>query len=148
MDLTKFLSARQLMGRAAVQNMEQVIEPSCNKTVIAAFNSLLGPFLLATPNPRRGQALQKIVEDTITLSKQITVEMALYHWAWIPAGIENDADNAAYVDHLNARGKGNSVLWCTFPAFCRHYKEKGQEGDVCVVKAGVELTTAEMLIGI
>ena len=147
-DLTKFLSIRQLIGRAAVQNADQHIEPPCDRTVITAFNGLIGPFLIATPNPRRGQALQKIGEDAITLGKELAMEMALYHWAWIPAGVEKDIDNSGYVDHLNARGKGNSVLWCTFPAFCRHYKKDGEEGDVCVVKASVEMTNADILVGL
>ena len=147
-DISKFLSTRQLLGRAAVQSAAQHIDPECNKNVVKAFNSLLGPFISVTPSPKRIQALQKIVDDAVALSKETAVEGVLYHWVWIPAGVEKDVDNAGYIDHLNARGGGNSVLWCTFPAFCRHYKEKGEEGDACVVKASVEFTTSDVLMGL
>ena len=136
------------MGRAVVQSADQHIDPECNKKIVKAFNSLLGPFLSVTPSSKRIQVLQKIVDDAVALSKEIAVEGVLYHWVWIPAGVEKDVDNAGYIDHLNARGRGNNVLWCTFPAFCRHYKEKGAEGDACVVKASVEFTNPEVVIGL
>jgi hypothetical protein len=132
------VQTKQAIGRAALRNLEQRI-PDHMTLVMGTFEKLLNPLLVTPPSTKTIQKLQKIVRESIALSKEITEESALYHWAWIPGGTLTE-EVGQFVDHINAPGNGDLVLWCTFPAFCRRFKQDGKEGNVCVVKAIVELT--------
>ena len=65
------------------------------------------------------------------------MEMALFRWALISSGTKSK-EVEEFVDHRNASGNRDRVLWCTFPCFFRRLKESGAQENICVVKATVE----------
>jgi hypothetical protein len=141
-DSANILKIRHAITHAAVRNRDQVTESgNITDPIINTFGNIFHHLLSKPIQDKRVRQLHTLVNDAVSLSTEIAVEMALFRWSLISSDTKSK-EVEEFVDIRNASRNRDKVLWCTFPCFFRRLKESGAEEDICVVKGTVEFREA------
>lgn len=136
-DFEQILTARQVLGTAALHNVENIKLLERKQDLTLELTRLFSPFFPS--QTCKTEDLFSIVDTAVDLRNDITEERAIYSCYWYCADCNIDLD-AGFCVFDGWRDDDHPFLICTFPGFSQSIKlHDGSIKEMCLKPAVIEM---------